>query len=194
MSLTQDQKDWIQNAIEKGHTYLEVKKKLQKARYNYKVIDMMLEEYERVKKDYVIEDKRDEIEEEKFENNVKKFIEDEDTKELSWNEKRQIKSFLKGVNKYQEVMKKSIEMLKKEIELLSENVKDEKNRKKEEEYLKIEIIDRIIDSLEILDIEHPKTGKEVKKKEDLIDLDLNELIELFEENTESVGVIVNGKY
>lgn len=193
MSLNQDQKDWIMKAIEKGFSFLEVKTKLQKARYNPKLIDEMLEEFEAIKEKFTIpEEKRDESKEKEFEKKVNLFIRDEDTKELSWSEKRSVKKFLKNITQYQKVMKKSIDMIKKEIELFSENVKDEKQRVKEEEYLKKEIIDRIIDSKEVLDIEHPITGEDVTK-ENLNSLNITQLIELMEENVEALQIIVDGK-
>ena len=197
MSLTIEQNEWIERAYNKGFTFLQVKKKLQEAKYPIEIVEEMLDGYEILaEKDKVIETKAEKKETKKeeieFEGKVKEFINNEDSKELSRRDKRYIKKFLKSITIYQKVMKKSLEGIKKELELLSINVEDKKQQAKETEFLKRDLIERMIESKTILDIEHPITGEDATK-ENLKTLNINQLIELMEENAEALQIIVNGK-
>lgn len=183
--------DWIKKAVELELTRLQIKRKLQEAEYTDERIEAFLDQYDiEMDKIRLKEEGRDIKDEEEFKTNVKKYFEDKET--LSRSEKREVKKFISQIEKYSKMVKTAIKGFTQEIEIMEKKGINEEKIKKEMEYLKKEIIDRLIESKEILDIEHPKTGREINK-ENLQDLNVTELIELMEENVEALELIVEGK-
>lgn len=196
--LSNKDKEWIEKAINLDLTQLQVVRKLQEVNYPDERIEAFLEYYENNKKKEVEDEKetglgikRKDNKEDEFEENVKSYF-GKNNKSLSWNEKRVVKRWLGQCDKYSKIMKKAIEGFKKEIENIEKKDLGKEKFEKEMNYLKKEIIDRLIESKGILEVEHPITKEEITK-ENLKDLDINILIELLEENVESLDMIVNGK-
>jgi predicted phosphatase len=130
-------------------------------------------------------------EEEKFKGNVKTYFEDK--QKLGWRERGQVKKWLKNLNKAIKVLDTAILGLKKEYDyIIQEQAK--KGIKIEDELrdLKEEIVDRIIDTKEIIYIEDPNTKVEATK-ESLNKCNINQLIKLMEDNVEILNETVNGK-
>lgn len=186
MELTNEDKEWMIKAIDKGHTRLEIKKKLEEAKYTEKRINLFLNYY-----DEIIRPEETITEDKEFKENVKEYL--KGNKEgLGWLEKREIKKFIKNIETYKKVLKSATDAFKKELEEFNKKDWTKGKVDTELEYLKQEIIERLIDSKQCLIIEHPKTGAEITK-ENLQDLTIEELINMMEENTEELDLIVNGK-
>lgn len=196
MVLTEIEKDWTKKAIEKGFTKLQLKKKLQDNKTPNEKILEIYDYYDEIEKEYIISKSENELKEDKekeiqFKDNVKKFVEGKE-KELSWSEKREIKKFLKNITKYNETLKATIKMIKEEMNKMRIKFNDEKILKQEEELLRRDIIDRLIDSKEVIDVQHPVTGEDITK-ENLKELPLDILIIILEDNVETLQMVVNGK-
>lgn len=186
--MNEEDRDWVEQAINSDYTKLQIKKKLEVAGFNKDKTKAFLEYYESLKNETEEKDKKDEKE---FEKSVKEFAKGE-RGNLSWGERRKIKHFMKGIKKYSQVMKGAIEMVKKEIIFMNEQKWTEGKIEEEMNYLKDELIDRIIDSKGILEIEHPITGEEVTK-ENLKSLNIDQLTNIMEDNVKTIDEFINGK-
>lgn len=192
MSLDNKKKEWVDLAIQKGHSLLEIKKKLQQARYTNKQIDEMLDYYQERIDMYKIDESHDKQSEDEFEQNVHIFLKDNNSNLLSKKEKKEIKSFINNIKKYNKVLSKSIEKIKEELRKFKDNVKDKKKIEKEEEWLKRDIIEQLINSTEIVYIDNPKTNEPISR-DNLKKLNIDELIILLEVVLKETERIVNGK-
>ena len=193
-NLSETDKDWIELTLQKDFTKLQMKRKLKEARYTDKRIEEFARYFDYVKNKEDEEEqkvKRDVKEEEKLEKSVSKYLED-GGKDLSWGEKREIKKFLKNITKYKETLKIALDGIRKEIEIISTNEKFSNRIDKELQDPKEEIIDRIIDSKQVLEVEDPVT-KEEATKESLSKHDIKLLIKLLEDNVEVLDALTNGK-
>lgn len=199
IQLTSRDKDWIGRAIDLEMTRLQVKKKLQESKFSDERIEVYLNYYDvLMDKKRDIELKEEEVkkpekkeEEREFKESVKSYF-GQSKKELSWSERRQIKRFIKQVEKYSKMIKIAIKGWYDEMEFINRQEWSKGKVDKEMEYLKKEVIDRLIESKSILDIEDPVTHKEITK-ESLMNIDIDKLISLLEENVESLDMVVNGK-
>ena len=128
--------------------------------------------------------------EEKFKEQVKDYFKG---KEMTFWDKREVKKWLKNVEKYMKILEETIKKVKEEYEYIIKK-QEEKGFKVEKElnYMKKEIIDRIMDTKEILIIEDPNTKMEATK-ESLMKCDVNQLINLLEENVKILKETVEGK-
>lgn len=190
MTLNDTEKDWIEQAYEKEFTELQVRKKLKEARYTDKRIEEFIEYFKSISPPEY-EEERDVEDEKKFEGDVKKFIEGND-KDLSWGEKREIKKWIKKVGNYSKSIKIAIIGIRKEFEYITTQPKFAKRIDKELDDLKSEIIERIIDSKQVLEIEDPLTGEEATK-ESLSKCDIPTLIKLLEDSVDTLDALTNGK-
>lgn len=187
--LTRKDEKWIMKGIEKQMTKLQMRKKLLEAGYDEEKIDEFAKYFEaNLPKEELI---KNEKEEKKFEGNVRKYF-DENRKDLSWGERRQVRNFIKQAERYSAIVKKAIEGFRKEIEFINKQEWAKGKIEKEMEYLKDEIIDRLLESKAILEIEHPITGEEITK-DNLKSLEMDMLIGLMQEATNSLDMLVNGK-
>lgn len=191
--LKEEDKNWIEEAYAKGLTILEMIKKLEEAGYPKEKLEKFEEYYEIIEESQrEAKEKEIKIEDEKqFKESVRKYFED-NKKELSWSERREVKKFLKNVETYAKLLDKANKGFKKEIEEIMKKGWTLGRIEKELTNLKKEIIQRILDSKEILDISHPYTGVEVNK-DNLKDVKMEDLIKLIEENVEELNLVVNGK-
>ena len=194
--LSRDEKEWISRAIEKDLTRLQVKKKLSDSGYNWDKIDNMIDYFDSIKDNHEeIEREEQPIqtkeETEEFKNNIKTYFEG-NKKDLSGKERRFIKKYMKSVNAYNETLKKASEKFRKELEAFEKEGWSFERMAKETEYLKREIIDRVMDLTELLEVDHPITGEEINK-ENLKSLNIKELINLIDEGNEVLDLMVNGK-
>jgi len=189
--LTEEEMEWIENAIRRGFTKLQMRKKLSEVKYPEERIESFCNYYESLIQAAEPEKKYEQ--EDEFEESVKKWHEGKKD-ELSWGEKRAVKKFLKQMNKYLVVLKATSEGMKKEtIEIKNRFGKDSMRMDNELNHVKEELIDRIIESKSILDITDPKTGKEATK-ELLMKNTLDELITFFDEEIiKDVDAVVNGR-
>jgi hypothetical protein len=187
--LKDEQKEWVESAIAKGFTRLQAKKKLKDTGFNEKEIDDFLDYYDSIKK--VVEEVVDPVEEEEFKKDVKQYFEDKSG--LSFWKKREVKSWLKKMNKLNKVLKDTIRGLKLELKTIkSKTIKEIDNVDKEIVDLKKETIDRMLELRSILIIEDPNTGEEITK-ESLQSCEMEQLIEMLEENRKVLELTVNGK-
>ena len=190
--LTEEDKIWIENVIDKGITNVQMKKKLKEANYNEERIQEFLKYYEKSLPKIEIKEERNIKEEKEFEKKVKKY--QENPYNLGWLERKKVKSWLNNVRKYIKAIDETIIILKKEIETISEKFgKDNMQLTNELEDLKSEMIDAVINSKDIMIIEHPyKEGVEATK-ENLTDVELVDILELLEDSNNELKLIVNGK-
>jgi len=189
MVLSDRDKEWIEKAVEKELTTLQVKKKLRTANYSDDKVEEFVKYFEEIQPE---EKDLPDIEDEKdFEKQVRDYFKDQD--KLSYFEKREVKKWLKNLEKAITTLKFAIAGLKKEYEYILKR-QDEKGILIERELqdLKLEIIDRIIDTKGIIYIEDPKSGKEATK-ENLKESSIDELIELMEDNVNVLTETVEGK-
>lgn len=192
--LTEEDKEWIENAYQKGFTSLQLKRKLEKAHYTEERIESFIQYLEHITKENEqhLQKKKQLENDEEFKKSVQQYF-TEQKKEMSWGERRAVKKFLKNVEKYMKAWKIIIEQFKKEIERINELFKGDKTKvARETEYAKQEFIDRIIDSKIILDVEDPITGLEATK-ENLSNNDTDTLIQLGEQGITHMGEIINGR-
>lgn len=189
-------KKWVIGAIEKDMTRLQVKRKLQEHEYPEKKVDIFLDFYDEcqdeIKRMKQEENKEKESSESEFKDSVRKYADKETRKELSRKERRDVRIFLRNVNRYLQTVKIAIEGFKKEIDHINSQDWSKGKIEKELGYTKEEMIARIVESKQILEIEHPHTGEDVTEK-NLKSLEMDELIELMEENVNTLDLVVNGK-
>lgn len=189
--LTDEDMQWIETALKRNFTKLQMIKKLQETKYTEEKIKSFKEYYEKISQNS--EPKEFYKQDDKFEEDVKKWTEGKKD-ELSWQEKRAVKKFLKQINKYLTILKTTSKAMTKEvIEIKNRFGTNSTRMDKELEQIKEELIDRIIESKAILDITDPKTGKEATK-ELLMKNDLDSLIKFFDEEiVRDVDAVVNGR-
>lgn len=183
--------EWVENALKRGFTKLQMRKKLAEVKYPEEKVEMFCSYYDELVKE--TEPEKVFEHEDDFEDSVKKWHEGKKS-ELSWEERRAVKRFLKQMNKYLIVLKATSESMRKEVlEIKRRFEGDSKAIEKELDNVKEELVDRIIESKSILDIADPKTGKEATK-DLLMKNDLDTLINFFDnEIVKDVDAVVNGR-
>lgn len=186
-----EDKEWVEDAIGKGFTKLQMRKKLLEVNYPEARVEAFCDYYDEiyssVKEENVLEN------EEELEENVKKWHEGKKD-EMSRKERKEVKRFLKQMNKYLVVLKATSDAIKKEvIEIRNKFEGDMGKIDKELENVKEELVDRIIDSKNTLDIFDPKTGK-IATKELLMKNSLDILLDFFDEDIiGDIDAVVNGR-
>lgn len=193
--LTDRDKDWIEKGVEKEMTRLQMRKKLRESNYKDEKIDLFIDYYDLLidkknKMEKELTGKKEDEDEKEFKSEIKKYFENKG--DLSWGERRRIKRWLRDVKKYSNIIKEATNWFKKEVEYINKQDWNKGKIEDEMKILKTEIIERLIESKELLDIEHPITGEEVTK-ENLKDVEIDMLIKLLEDNVETLDLIVNGK-
>lgn len=189
--ITPEEKAWTEKAVDTGFTRLQIEKKLMEANKKSLKIKEVLKYYDSIVKDLDEgQEERDLTDEEEFKEEIKDYF---DGKDMGFFQKRKIKKFLKSLKAYKDMLDVAITGIKKEVEEIKNNVEfDNKRKDKEMESLKLEMIDRIIDSKQIFDIEDPLTGEEATV-DNLKKNDLNTLLNLLQINVEALQQTIDGK-
>lgn len=195
MSLTKKEEKWIEKAIESDYTELQVRKVINKSKIDETKKEEIINEflkYKKAKEEILEEEKKERNKEEEkgFEKQVKIYLEDKE--KLSWSERREVKKWLNNCEKYMKALKEGIRKFKEEVDYMNEKGWETYKIQRELDILKNEMIERIIDSKEVLEVENPKTREEATK-ENLKDLNIDELILLLEDVVNSLDQVVNGK-
>lgn len=198
MNITKKEENWIKEAGKKGLSRLAVKRKLERigGKYDENKIEEMLNFYGKLNVE-TIEEKQ-EKEEEEFKGEYMEYLELKEKRsgKLGFRERLKYKDcirFEKNISKLLEIMKVTLKGVRKElVEMGKKFSKNEEKYNKETNDLKIELIDNLMLTKGVLEIDNPKTGKEATK-DNLMECNINELLNLFEENVESLGRQINGK-
>lgn len=188
--LRPEEEEWVEKAKERGFTKLQMKTKLEQNNYSQEKIGAFLEYYgEEV---YKQEEMPALEEEEDFKKQVELYK--SKPEELSWKKRREVKNWLKNLKKQLVVMKKLVETLKKSVNMNFERYKNDKEQlDKELKLLKEDLIMQIMATTTIFHITHPYHKGVEATKENLKDVNLEDLIELMELNTQELELEVNGK-
>ena len=191
MKLLNSEKEWIEKAIDKDIPRLEIIVKLEKAGKTPKEVNNFLKYYDKItaeKKMPKITDKDDEIE---FEMQVKTYF--KNPKELNYFKRREVKKWVKNLEKQIKVFEDIIELLEKNtVELVRKHLSDSEKIDKEIQRLKEMAVDSLLDTSEIFYLENPRTGEEATK-ENLMELKPEEILQYIKSNKELLQEVVNGK-
>lgn len=196
--LTKEEKDWVKMAVDNKVNEKDIKKELKKEGYSEEEQKKILEYFYKLdyeKRRGETDEAEREIEKEKekeFEEQVNKYNEDKGS--LTKKEKKEVERFLKEVKKFQRFQKKMLESSKQTKNKI-DSIKNTSYSKAhdEEEKLKIKMSEALLQSKDILEIEHPHYENTEITEGNLKECSTDELIGLLEDNVEELNNFLKGK-